>query len=527
MSNILKQKFFLYVRKSTDVEDKQVLSIEAQITELRAFAKQENLLIAEVFVEKQSAKIPGRPVFNEMLKKIESGEAGGILAWHPDRLARNSVDGGKIIYLIDCERIVALKFPQFWFEPTPQGKFMLNIAFGQSKYYVDSLSENTKRGLRQKVRRGEYPSLAPVGYLNDVRIKTIVIDKKKSKAVKAAFEQYAEGKSTLGDISSFLAQHGIKSRSGKRIHKDRITFILSNPFYYGHFRYTGEVHEGKHEPIITKKLFDRAQEVLKERGRPRKKAKNEPKAFCSLLSCGECGMMITAEVQKGHTYYRCTKKSKTIKCSQPYIREEKLDKQLSALIQKVSLPQVWAKELLQMVAKDEKESAQSCAAFVQEAQKKTKTINVQLQRLMDIYLDQDIEREEYRDRKAKLMSEKKTLEEKVVILEQKQNDWLEPFRDWINKAQNALKIARDKALFPKKGLAKEIFGSNLQLSEKKAFVKVSENSKNPENSPQNQWAALRVALQNQNKIPKSQLLERGMGVEPIFSPWKGDVEPLN
>ena len=136
----MNNKFFLYARKSTDVEDKQVRSIEAQITELRAFAKQENLNIAETFIEKQSAKIPGRPIFNEMLKRIEKGEANRILTWHPDRLARNSVDGGQIIYLIDCGRIAALKFPTFWFESTPQGKFMLSIAFGQSKYYVDSLS---------------------------------------------------------------------------------------------------------------------------------------------------------------------------------------------------------------------------------------------------------------------------------------------------------------------------------------------------------------------------------------------------
>src|SRR3989338_2767954 len=141
------QKFFLYARKSTDVEDKQVLSIEAQLTELRAFAKQENLEIVEELVEKQSAKIPGRPIFNSMMERIETGEANAILSWHPDRLARNSVDGGKIIYLLDTGGVAGLRFPQFWFESTPQGKFMLNIAFGQSKYYVDSLAENTKRGL--------------------------------------------------------------------------------------------------------------------------------------------------------------------------------------------------------------------------------------------------------------------------------------------------------------------------------------------------------------------------------------------
>ena len=102
----MNNKFFLYARKSTDVEDKQVLSIEAQIAELRAFAKQNNLNVIETFIEKQSAKIPGRPIFGEMIKRIEKGEADGILAWHPDRLARNSVDGGQIIYLIDCGRIL-------------------------------------------------------------------------------------------------------------------------------------------------------------------------------------------------------------------------------------------------------------------------------------------------------------------------------------------------------------------------------------------------------------------------------------
>ena len=107
---------------------------------------------------------------------------------------------------------------------------MLSIAFGQSKYYVDSLSENTKRGLRQKVRRGECPGLAPVGYLNDVRTKTIVVNRKRSKNIKSAFELYSQGNSTLGDISHFLAQQGILARGGKPYKRDKISFILSNPF---------------------------------------------------------------------------------------------------------------------------------------------------------------------------------------------------------------------------------------------------------------------------------------------------------
>jgi len=143
MQDNFSQKFFLYCRKSTDVEDKQVLSIEAQITELREFAKRENLQIVEVFIEKQTAKVPGRPIFNEMLEKIEIGEANGILSWHPDRLARNSVDGGRIIYLLDTGKLQSLKFPQFWFEPTPQGKFMLSIPFYQEvRNYFKGTSAN-------------------------------------------------------------------------------------------------------------------------------------------------------------------------------------------------------------------------------------------------------------------------------------------------------------------------------------------------------------------------------------------------
>src|SRR3989338_6313486 len=120
-----------------------------------------------------------------MLKRIEQGEATGIVSWHPDRLARNSVDGGQIVYFLDTGKLASMKFPSHWFENTPQGKFSLSMAFVQSKYYVDSLSEN---------------------------------------------------------ISNFLAKNGIVSRGGKRIHKTRATFILSNPFYTGLFNYAGELH---------------------------------------------------------------------------------------------------------------------------------------------------------------------------------------------------------------------------------------------------------------------------------------------
>ena len=508
MQNTSPQKFFLYARKSTDVEDKQVRSIEDQITELCAYAKTEGLNIVEEFIEKQSAKIPGRPIFGEMVKRIERGEANGILAWHPDRLARNSVDGGKIIYLLDGGGLAGLKFPTFWCENTSQGKFMLNIAFGQSKYYVDSLAENTKRGLRQKVRRGEYPGLAPVGYINDVRTKTVVVDKKRSVIIRKAFTLYAKNDSRLEDISNFLAQSGIHSRNGKRLHRDRITFILSNPFYYGHFRYAGEIHEGKHQPVVSKKIFDKVQEVLKQRGKPKTKGKVE-KPLVGLLRCDECGRMITAEIQKGHTYYRCTKKN--IVCKQPYVREEELDRQLSSLLQKFSLRPDWAAGLRKRLAKDEKETAQSATAFVQEAREKIKTVSVKLQRLLDGYLEQDIERETYRFEKAKLLSEKKSLEEQSVHLEQKRTGWLEPMAKWIKEAETLPKIAQGGNLFAKKVACRTLFGSNLVLANREARLRAP-SGEDP--SGQNQWAALRAAHELALKKPSSFIVVRAPGFEP-------------
>ena len=469
-------QYFLYARKSTDVEDKQVLSIEAQLAELRNYAKTEHLSIIEEIVEKQSAKSPGRPLFNDMISRLERGEANGIVSWNPDRLARNSVDGGKIIYLLDTERISTLKFPTFWFESTPQGKFMLNIAFGQSKYYVDSLAENTKRGLRQKVRRGEYPNCAPVGYLNDSRTKTIVINKKRSLIIRQAYELYSQGNSRLEDIATFLQDHGIISYGGKRVHINRVTSILKNPFYYGHFRYLGEVHVGKHQPIVTKQLFDQVQEVLVGRGRPHHQAKNHARDLCGLLHC-TCGMMITGEEKTKHekngnvhyyTYYHCTHKSKTIKCSEPAVTEPELARQLSSLIKQPALPTVWAEGMRTMINRDKTDSAQSVSAFVQETRDKVSQINTKLQRLLDGYLDQLIDQETYKVEKNKLTSSKKSLEENLLTLERTQTGWIEPFSKWITQAENLPVVAECGTLLEQKSAAKQLFGSNLQLSASEA-----------------------------------------------------------
>ncbi len=132
---------------------------------------------------------------------------------------------------------------------------MLSIAFGQSKYYVDNLSENTKRGLRQKVRRGEFPGNAPVGYINDIRTKTIVVDKRRAPLVVSAFELYAKGDQKLQNVADFLATKGITTSGGLPLKKDQIKYMLTNPFYYGHFRYCGEVYEGSIRRLLQRNFL--------------------------------------------------------------------------------------------------------------------------------------------------------------------------------------------------------------------------------------------------------------------------------
>ncbi len=453
-------KYFLYIRKSTDEDDRQILSLEAQEFELNEFARCEHLIVAETFRESQTAKCPGRPIFNQMLDRMERGEAEGILAWHPDRLARNSVDGGRIIFFIDSEHITALKFPTFWFEATPQGKFMLSIAFGQSKYFVDNLSENTKRGLRQKLRRGEWPGWAPLGYLNDQVKHNIIKDAERFRLVKKLFELYATGNYSMKDLQNTSTSIGLFGKSGKVPSVSLIQHTISNSFYYGVFKYNGELHQGKHEPMISKKLFDKCAEVMANKSQPKKRHIAKP-TLRGLLNCAECGCAITSEIQKGHHYYRCTKKRGN--CSQKFIREESLIEQINDALQKVSLPPSWADEMLAKLETEREQERQDGNIFAQNLKVEIGNLNDKIEKLLDTHLDGLIPKDEYVVKKQKILNQKIELSEKLQDFEQKGNHWLEPMRLFILDSKQATITASKENLEDKKNFLKKI-GSNPILS---------------------------------------------------------------
>ncbi|MFH1773161.1 MAG: recombinase family protein, partial [Patescibacteria group bacterium] len=353
--------------------------------------------------------------------------------------ARNSVDGGKIIHFVDRGLIKSLKFPTFWFEATPQGLFMFNIAFGQSKYFVDNLRENVKRGLRQKIRNGVWPGWAPVGYLNNPKTRGIDIDSEKATKIRKIFEMYATGAYTLHSLANWCKEHDLRGNLGKEIALSNMQSILQNIFYIGLMKYGGEIHEGQHEPLISKKLFDTCQEVMSKRGKFHHVRKNDF-AFLGLLKCSSCGCSITAEKQKGHNYYRCTKK-KGLCQEKHYLREEALTKQITSYLQKVSLSSQDTEKVLAALDSEQDKAREDAQAEVGILKERLAQIEAKLQKLLDIYLADALSTEEYAAKKQELLSQKMESQEKICDFEQKGLSWLEPAREFVkslNQAANLL-----------------------------------------------------------------------------------------
>ena len=256
-----------------------------------------------------SAKLEGRPVFKKMLDMIISGKADGIICWKLDRLARNMVEGGKIMDLLGKGVIKEIRTFESTHVPI-DNVLMLAVHFGMANQYSRDLSTNVKRGNRTKLEKGEWPNLAPLGYLNNNKI--IITDPERAKYVVHAFEMYATGGYGANDISATLYKEGFRSRSGNKIYRNQIERIIKNPFYCGLMEREGKLYEGKHEPLISKSTFDKIKQVANDRSRPRPQRLFFP--LRGFLSCENCGCALTASIKRGHHYYYCTNGKK--KCDE-------------------------------------------------------------------------------------------------------------------------------------------------------------------------------------------------------------------
>jgi site-specific DNA recombinase len=346
----VKVKYCLYARKSTESEERQVLSIDSQINEMLKLAEREGLEIVAMKRESHSAKETGqRPVFNEIVEEVKEGKFNGILTWAPDRISRNAGDLGKVIDLMDANFLKDIRTYGQQFTNSPNDKFMLMILCSQAKLENDNRGINVKRGLRTRVEMGLWPGMAPLGYLNQKTMDKkcqIIVDPDRAPIVKKMFEKVVYEKWSGRRVYNWLRfELNFHTRGNKPLTLSGVYRIFNMPIYYGPFEYprnSDNWYQGKHEPIISEELFQKAQEQLK---RDRIVRENREFAFTKLFTCGMCESGITAqekykELKDGTTakyvYYSCSK-SKDRNCKNKYIREEELIEELLKVIDQVSI----------------------------------------------------------------------------------------------------------------------------------------------------------------------------------------------
>jgi len=385
-----KIKYCLYARKSTEQEDKQALSIESQVKEMQALAEREGLDIVEIKREAHSSKEVGqRPVYNELMAEIRQGKFNGILTWAPDRLSRNAGDLGAVVDLMDQKLLHEIRTYGQKFTNNPNEKFLLMILGSQAKLENDNKMVNVKRGLRARCEMGLWPSVPPTGYLSNPdrnRKCEVIVDPMRGQIIKQMFEKVAYDGWSGRKLFKWLRDDiRFKTKHGKPLTLSNIYIILKSTFYYGEFEYpkaSGQWYVGKHEPIITKDLYNQVQDKISNEGLTR--VQDKEFAFTRMITCGLCGSGITADekfkkLKDGTTnryvYYGCTKfKDKDCQCG--YIREEDLIEQLANILDVVSLNEIGMKDKIKAEIESHNEFQESVLGRKAQEKVKIKEIDI-------------------------------------------------------------------------------------------------------------------------------------------------------
>jgi DNA invertase Pin-like site-specific DNA recombinase len=356
----IKAKYCLYARKSTESEERQVLSIDSQIKEMLELAEREGLEIVAMKRESHSAKETGqRPVFNEIVDEIKAKKYNAILTWAPDRISRNAGDLGKIVDLMDAGLLHEIRTYGQKFSNSPNEKFLLMILGSQAKLENDNRGVNVKRGLRTRAEMGLWAGTAPLGYLNQRHMDKkcqVLIDPDRAPIVKKMFEKVAYEKWSGRKVYNWLRfEANFYTRGNKPLTLSGVYRVLTHSFYYGVFERpvrSGNWYQGKHEPIITKELFDQVQAQLK---RDNIQRENKEFSFTKLFTCGYCGSGISAEekwkelkdgTNAKYVYYSCSR-ARDRNCKNKYIREEELITELLKILDKVDINELGMRQKLE------------------------------------------------------------------------------------------------------------------------------------------------------------------------------------
>ncbi len=489
--NNTKIKYFLYARKSSESEDRQIQSIDDQINRLKKIASDLNLDIKKTYTEAKSAKKPdNRPIFNEMIERIENGDAEGILCWQINRLSRNPIDSGKLSWLLQQGTLKSIQTIDRQYLPE-DNVLLFSVESGVANQFILDLSKNTKRGMLCKLEKGWQTGVAPMGYLNDKENKIIINDPERFNLIRKMWDLMLTGSYTPPKILEIANNEwSFRTRKTKRmggnpLSRSGIYKIFTSLFYAGIIENNKVQYEGKHERMITLEEYDRVQILLGRKGKPR--PKHHEFAFTGSIRCGVCGCLYTAETKKrllksgkirDHTYYHCTRKTTKVKCNQrKNIKVDDLELAIENEIEKYTiLPEFlqWALEGLNKKNDTEIEDRTK----VYEMQHKTLvTTQKELDELTKMRYRQLIDDETFIKEKNTLQSKISQIKENLLETETRAERWLELTEKTFNfatYARNAFITAKGKEGLERKKEILLALGKTPIIKDEKLFIEPNE-----------------------------------------------------
>jgi len=317
----------LYARVSSKDQEKEGFSIPAQLRLLRGYAANNDVDIAQEFIDVETAKARGRKNFTEMILYLKKHRANcrTVLVEKTDRLYRNPKDWVTLdeldieIHFVKENKIISR-------DSRSSDKLAHGMTVVMAKHYIDNLSEETLKGMTEKARSGLYPSFAPVGYRNadgpgGKRI--LLPDADTAPVVTHIFERFSTGNYALRALVKELNAEGVRLRGGP-LHTSGIHQILRKRIYTGvEFDWNGATYQSHHEPLVAMETWGRVQQILDTRAEKKTRRVKHDFAYTGLVRCGHCGCLLVGELKKGrYVYYHCT--GNCGKCLEPYTRQETL-----------------------------------------------------------------------------------------------------------------------------------------------------------------------------------------------------------
>lgn len=425
-------KCVLYARVSSKEQEKEGFSIPAQKKLLTTYAHENGLTIAKQFVDVETAKSAGRSQFGEMVDYLKANSlVRTVLVEKTDRLYRNFKDY-VLLEELDLEIHLIKENEVISKDSRSHAKFIHGIKVLLAKNYIDNLSEEVRKGMREKAEQGEFPGKAPLGYRNDKTAHKIAVDEKYVPLIRRLFESYATGDHSLASLRDLMYREGWRSVGGHRLAKSTIEKILKNPFYVGDFLWNGNRYKGIHQSLVSLELFNAVQRCLGAGEKPR--ANRREFLFKGLLKCEHCGCAIVGEIKKGqYIYYHCTKARGA--CTQPWVREEVLDSHMEDVFKAIEIDAHTISDIIRALKDSHRTEKESRKSEIKRLTRRQTELQSRLDKAYEDRLDGVIDEVYWREVSMKWREEQDLVSGRL-------QKYTEVNRNYVDEASEILELSK-------------------------------------------------------------------------------------